>query len=440
MEGIQTTTLCDGVRFHTISDSRFKRNRITITFLTELSNENVSDNAMLFGLLKNGTRLTPSLTEIGKKLAALYGAGLSDAVSKFGSCQLLSLGCGGMADRYALDGEQISKELAELLCEVAFDPYLEENGYFCEAYTELEKNRMLDDIRSVINDKRGYALSRTSQLVARGKNFGIPRLGTLETAAKITPQSQKAAYDALLKTAQIEILCIGNGDFDAVKDTFATALANMRREYLPVVKNEILQRVDEVQRVSEQMAISQAKMVMAFSVGTHETDPLIPAIRLMNAMLGGTVTSKLFVHVREEKSLCYYCASRYDRLKSLLLIDSGVQQQNIDVAYDAILEQVEAMKQGNFTDEEMDQARLAMINSYRAVSDSPFSLENWYLGQLLSERMFTPAQEIEHLKAVTREQIIEAANRMQLDTVYRLECEPGMNAVNEEEFEEDEEE
>ena len=118
------------------------------------------------------------------------------------------------------------------------------------------------------------------------------------------------------------------------------------------------------------------------------------------------------------------------------MIDSGVQQQNLDIAYEAILEQVEAMKQGDFTEDEMEQARLAVINSYRSVSDNPASLESWYLGQLLSSRMYTPADEIENLKKVTREQIIEAANRLQLDTVYRLESDGAPGAAEEEEDEE----
>ncbi len=436
MDGIKTVTLSDGIRFHTMYDSRFKRCRITIALLTELSEEYVSDNALVFGLLKNATAKTPSFTEIGKRLAALYGAGMSDSVSKFGSCQLLSLGVGCMADAFALNGESISGELASILCEVAFEPYREQDGTLSKKYTALEKERLLDDIRAVINDKRGYAIGRTVQLLARGKKFGLPRLGSEESAENITPESQSAAYERLLKTAQIEILCVGNGDFDAVKETFVKALENVERSYVPFSEHEILPRVDEVIYHSEKMPISQAKMVIAFNAGTKETDELLPAMRLMNAMLGGTVTSKLFVHVREEKSLCYYCSSRYDRIKSLLMIDSGVQQQNLDIAYEAILEQVEAMKQGDFTEDEMEQARLAVINSYRSVSDNPASLESWYLGQLLSSRMYTPADEIENLKKVTREQIIEAANRLQLDTVYRLESDGAPGAAEEEEDEE----
>ncbi len=437
MDAIKTVHLSDGVRFHTIYDDRFKRCRITIALLTELDKTHVSDNAMLFGLLKNATAKTPSFTEIGKKLAALYGAGMSDAVSKFGSCQLLSLGAGGMADKFSLDDACISAELAALLCEVAFDPYLEEDGSFHKMYTALEKERLLDDIRSVINDKRGYALSRALELVARGESFGLSRLGDIETASKITPESQKQAYEHLLKTAQIEILCVGNGNFEAVKQTFAHALKDLDRDFVPVDAHKIVPRADKLQVVSEQMPVSQAKMVMAFTANTPETDALLPAMRLMNAMLGGTVTSKLFVHVREEKSLCYYCASRYDRIKSLLLIESGVQQQNLDIAYDAIMEQIDAMKAGDFTEDEMEQARLAMIGSYRAVLDSPGAMESWYLGQLLSGRMFTPLQEIENISKVTREQVIEAANRLQPDTVYRLECTPGAQAA--EDFEEEEE-
>ena len=68
--------------------------------------------------------------------------------------------------------------------------------------------------------------------------------------------------------------------------------------------------------------------MLGFRAGTAEPDGDVAAARLMNALLGGTPHSLLFRNVREKLSLCYYCASSYDRLKGILLVDSGVDGQN----------------------------------------------------------------------------------------------------------------
>ncbi len=420
MEELQTAILCDGVRFHMLKDARFKRCRITAAFLTPMCKEYAADHAMLFGLLKNATRLTPSFTELGKKLALMYGAGMSDAVSKFGDCQLISIGAGGIGDPYAPDGKPIAAELAKLLCEVIFDPFTESDGLFSNAYVELEKERLADDVRAVINDKRGYALRRAMMQIARGKSCGFSRLGEEEDVLRITRESQMEAYRRLLHTAQIEILCVGNADFEPVKQQFAKALSGIKRQFSPRPQMQPLP-VEPFQECREQIEIAQSRLVAAYTLHTKQDDPLLPAIRLMNAMLGGTSSSKLFLHVREEKSLCYYCGSSYDRILSLLLIDCGVERQKLNQALNAVKEQVAAIKGGGFSEEETEKARLSLINSYRSVSDSPSSLEGWYLGRLLSGISLTPAEEIARLEAVTRDEIIEAAGRMRLDTVYCLE-------------------
>ncbi len=431
MEELQTVLLREGVRFHMLKDSRFKRCRITVAFLTPMCREQAADHAMLFGLLKNATRLTPSFTELGKKLALMYGAGMSDAVSKFGNCQLISIGAGGIGDPYAPDGKPIAAGLAKLLCEVIFDPFTESDGLFSSEYVALEKERLIDDIRAVINDKRGYALHRAMMQIARGSACGLSRLGEEEDAKRITRQSQMEAYLRILRTAQIEILCIGNADFEPVKRQFAEALSKVERCFCPCRLTQPL-AVHAPQECREQIEIAQSRLVAAYTLHTEQTDPLLPAIRLMNTMLGGTASSKLFTHVREEKGLCYYCGSSYDRILSLLLIDCGVQRQKLDQALDAVEEQVAAMQGGNFTDEEIEKARLSIVNSYRSVSDEPGSLEGWYLGRLLSDLTLSPAEEIARLETVTRQEIVEAAQRMRLDTVYRLE---GQDAVSEEDVE-----
>lgn len=143
-------------------------------------------------------------------------------------------------------------------------------------------------------------------------------------------------------------------------------------------------------------------------------------MRLMTALYGGTPSSKLFLNVREKLSLCYYCAARYDRSAAIMLVDCGVEKENIESAKKEILVQLDEIRNGNFEHETLENTRLQIKNSLRAVSDYPGTLEEWYLSRILSDEIASPEEEMRAIDAVTREQVIEAAQQVRLDAVYLL--------------------
>ena len=144
------------------------------------------------------------------------------------------------------------------------------------------------------------------------------------------------------------------------------------------------------------------------------------AMRLMISLYGGTPSSKLFLNVREKMSLCYYCAARPNVSKGIAFVDCGVEHQNIKKAKEEILNQLDQIRKGNFTDEDLNYAKLSMVNAFRSAGDSAPSIEGWYLSQVLYGTERSPEMEAEAIDAIDRNAVIAAANQMQLDTVYLL--------------------
>ena len=140
----------------------------------------------------------------------------------------------------------------------------------------------------------------------------------------------------------------------------------------------------------------------------------------MTFLYGGSPFSRLFVHVREEKSLCYYCAARFDQMTGATLVDIGVERENQPRAKAAILEQLDAVAKGDFTDEELESARRSYVNSLHSVPDSLSGLESWYLTQILLGRSDTPEEAAAAMGDITREEVVAAAQKVTLDTVYFL--------------------
>ena len=72
------------------------------------------------------------------------------------------------------------------------------------------------------------------------------------------------------------------------------------------------------------MDVTQGKLAIGLHTGILGTDADYPALLLLNAVYGSSMTSKLFVNVREKLSLCYYASSAIEKNKGIMLISSGM--------------------------------------------------------------------------------------------------------------------
>lgn len=418
MNSINRKQLVDGVFFSSVKDSRFKTMKITANLIVPLSAETASANALLCGVLSRSCKAYPDFTKLSKKLSSLYGADLNVSVRKTGDRQVLSLSASGLDDRYALLGESIARELSLLLCSVIFEPNLENNS-FVESEVEQERRQLLDLIDSEFNDKRIYANSQLVKNMCANEVFGIKRYGTAEKIKEVTPSSLYDTWQNLLRTAIFEIMYIGDSPSEKAEEVFSNAFAEINRTPAEVT-TEIVRSVDKIKRVSEEMDLSQSKLVIGFRTACAVPDKEVNATRLMCAILGGTASSKLFCNVREKQSLCYYCASRYNRHNGILTVDSGVEGENIEKAEQGILKEIADMKKGEITDFEIEATKMAVINSFYSSNDTVSGIESWYSSQLFDDSFKSIEELSEEINSVTKEEIVKAAQKLTLDTVYVL--------------------
>ena len=389
------TVLGDGIRFNSIIDERYKTNRLSISFILPLMRETASVYALLPSVLRKGTASCPDFTEFSKKLAMLYGTQVGYGVSAIGDCQVITVSIGTIDDSYALAGEKLLEEATKILSEVVLEPVLE-NGVFRETDIALEKQSLIDLIESEINEKRHYALNRTMSILCAGEPAGVNKYGYIEDVKKITPQSATEAYTQLLKTARIEIMSVGCGDPKRSAEMLKEAFSRVEREpsSFPIFT---VNKETEQKEETDRMNLSQSKLVLGFRTKTAPNEADLNAVRLMLALYGGTPSSKLFLNVREKLSLCYYCAARPNVSKGIAFVDCGVEHENIEKAKAEILHQLELIRSGDFTDEELQHAKLSMINSFRSAGDSASAVEGWYLSQVLYGTANSPEMEAERI-------------------------------------------
>ncbi len=402
---------------------QFKTSAVSVNIITPLD-KNASAKALLIHLLSRTNKEYSTLTQMNRQLASLYGAVLSPSVSKVGEAHILTLSLVSIDDRFSLGGESILLEGMKLLLDCLFTPDITHEG-FREENMLREKRLLSEKIDSQNDDKIAYAFKRMTEEMCCDEAYCISPLGTKEKISSLTGKDIFAQWKNMLLTCPIQINATGSFDEEKTTAVIKKYFSRLDRKDSDIIypRTEFISESYDVRTVKEKQKVQQGKLVVGFRAGmTYDMDNFA-AIKVMNAIFGSGTFSKLFTNVREKMSLCYYCSSRLINNKGIIAVQSGVETENTRKALDAILNELEEVKQGHFTDETIEAAKLSLKESYLSVSDSVVSIDNWMTSECLSGDFMTPDMYIAMTETVSREEIIVAANMVTQDTVYILESE-----------------
>ncbi len=406
----------NGITVSEINDKKFKSDCIVVRFITPASDEYSPAYSLLVDLLSVSSGSYPSREILAEACAELYGTVINSFAYKVSDSQIFGLSVNFIGDEYTIGGEKISVKASEMLLDCIFNPQIE-NGRFPENYFNLKKQELIDSINSIVNNKRQYAVVKAQELTFEGEPASCSPFTSAENTKKLTQDDVVKAYKRILSEAMIDITFCGGGNNAQAKKLVLDKFGELDRKLsAPQSFNKPSPLKKEVCRKEERMAVKQCKTVMSFK-GDCEN---FYANKLMCAMLGGAPTSKLFLNVREKLSLCYYCASGIIEGKNTMIIDSGLDEDKLEVAEKEILKQLEAMQNGNFTQEELENTKLFLSGAYRSNYDTVTDMNSWYFFQAVRSTAYSPDEVGEIINKITAEDIIASAKSYKLDTVYTL--------------------
>lgn len=408
-----------GVFLTQIKTDKFKTCFMSATLLKNLSVADASLNALMPHVLRRGTARHQDMQSISAALDSLYGARLEPTVRKKGDVQCVGFASSVIDDAYA-PGNTLIEDAARMMGESLLSPVLE-NGRFKEEYVAGERVNLVDRIRSQINDKRIYARNRLTELMCADEPYGVNVLGSEQSAAAITAGELHDFYHNTLASSRVELFFCGSGGHERAEAALRRAFEKLPRTgAVTPVKTGIRLREGKLRNVEETMDITQGKLSIGFRTGITAQDEKLPAMMMLNAVFGGTTTSKLFMNVRERLSLCYFASSSLDRLKGVLNVYSGIEFDRYETARDEIFAQLEACRRGEIEDWELEGARSVIVSSLRSYLDSQASLEDFWLSQSIAGLEYTPQDMAARIEKVTREEVVACAKILEPDTIYFL--------------------
>lgn len=415
---LETTDIKEGIRLHKIKTNKYKTNLMSVFLTSKLSRDDITKKALILTVLRRGTNNLKTQEEISKKLEELYGASFDCGIDKLGDKHVLKFYVESLNEQYLYQKEDILSQSLNILFDIVFNPLLE-NGVFKQEYIDEEKQNLRIIIEGQKDNKAAYATQRCIEEMYKEKPYGLYKYGYVEDLEKIDSKNLYEAYLDLIKSCKIDIFV--SGDFDE-KTLEEKVKSNQQISKLEPRKVEYLDEESESSNtqeeniVRENMQISQGKLNIGLDVLSDNKS----AVSVYNAILGGGANSKLFQNVREKASLAYSAGSIYIKPKSKIIIKTGIEHKNYEKALQIIKEQIDDMKNGKFSDEDIQHAKELIIASFKAMQDEQDSEISFYFGREIQKESKDIDKQIKEVSEVTKQNIVDVANKIKINTIFFL--------------------
>ena len=413
----------EGIKIHKIETNQFKTNLYAVFLATPLKRENVTKDALIAAVLRRGTKNIISQDKISKELEEMYGASFDCGIEKTGDNHIIKFYLEALNEEFLPEKEELTQKCINILLDIVTNPFVENNG-FKQEYVDGEKENLKQIINGKIDNKARYSLDRCIEEIFKGEPYGLYKYGYVEDLEKITPQNLYEYYKELIKNCKIDIYYSGIFDNDNTEKIIEKRLQennieSRNAEY--VINNEMTEKKQksETKTVEESMDVTQGKLVLGLQIDDNNKNSRFAA-SVYNAILGGGANSKLFQNVREKNSLAYTASSSYIRTKNVILVHCGIDIEKYEKALETIKEQIEDMKKGNFTDKDIEDAKKLIIASVKSISAEQDTEITYDYGQELSNEHTTIKDYQQNIEQVKREQIVDIANKININTIYFL--------------------
>ena len=421
----QKSELKEGITFHSIETNKFKTNLFALFITIPLERNAVTTRALLPAVLRRGCKTYPTQEQINKTLEEMYGASFYFGIDKNGDNKFIKFYIEGINEKYLPEPEPVGEKCLDMLLQVVLNPLIQQ-GKFQDDYVACEKNNLKNIIASKIDNKRQYAYDRCIEEMYMDDPYGIYKYGYLEEVDDITPESLAQGYEELINRAKIDIFVSGDQvqklEEVAKNHPLIQALNPRKPDFClnQVIREEKIEfKLEPKKVVQEIMQVNQGNLILGLDVGV-ETEEEKEIANLYNAILGGGANSKLFQNVREKESLAYTAGSNYTKQKAAIFVRCGIEMENYEKAVAIIMQQLEDMQCGVFSEEDVESAKELMKANIRGIPEEQDAELTYAYGQEMAGKETTLDEYAKKIEAVTKKQIVTLAKRVRIDTVYFL--------------------
>lgn len=400
---------------HFLKTTDFKSIFVSLFLINDFNKENLTKNFLLRKLLTFSSKNLKDEQEVIRKVYELYNAGIFISNDICNNVITTSFEIEILEDKYTEDG--LTKRALEYFFDTIFNPNIID-GKFEKNNYELALKAVNNYYDRLKENKSSYAISRAySKMDYEYLKYGIN--GDRQQLKNIDRENMVTYYNDLFKTANANIFVIGSFDDEEmltiINNNLKNRLYKNPNNYKEVVFSENNSIIDEedIEKNNQSILVMIYKIL---NITERERNVVLP---IFNRILGVGNNSKLFKNVREKNSLCYDIRSTFLRGESILDVKAGISYENKDRAVELIKEEIYNMKQGNITDNEIDEAKKFRMKSLKQFEDENDSILYIKESSILFNNDDLQKRKDE-VDTVTKNEIVDLANKLDLNIIYML--------------------
>lgn len=411
-----------GVFLSALKTDKFKTAALSVTLLTQLDHEHAYLDALIPSVLRRGTVRHPDMASIMRRLEEMYGAAAVPVSLCVGEVKAMGFYSTFPEGRFLPGGADELADAAGLLGELLLAPNTR-GGLLLPDYVNSERAKLAERIRAAKNDRISYAFQRLIEQMCSCEALSASVLSDPDEAESIHYTKLTRRYRDLLAASPVEVFYCGAEDYRVVRETVLGTLGALPRGELDFdIGTDVRMNAVEAEprRFYETMDVGQGKLAMGWRLGDCMEEPDLAALRVFNAVYGGTATSKLFREIREARSLCYYASSGIDDVKGLLYVHSGIDKANYDAAVEGIMDELGKIGRGEISPDELAAAQRYCAQALRLVPDDPVELMMHYLKMNIIGADISPEELAAACEGVTAGEVAGIARGTECDAIYFL--------------------
>lgn len=407
-----------GYTLHVIPTKKFKNITMSLKLENKLTKENVTKRSLLSFMLTGGTVDHPSTQALSSHLEDLYGMNFGTNLATKGLGQVLNLSSVCINEAFLPYPEDLLVQQVKLFNDVLYHPNVKD-GKFDEQTFNIKKKELKERLIVQNDDKFMYGLNQLFINMGEGGFLSISNNGYIDEIDQITNEELYQYLLQCIKDDVKHLYVVGDVDENIVT-VFKENLSFETDPTMEQIVTNFKTSKTEVLEVIEKQDVTQSKLNMGYVVDCNFLDPMSYAMTVFNAIFGGFSQSRLFKVVREKHSLCYYISSSYGAFSGIMTVNAGIEGSDYQKAKELIAKELANIQNGDFSDDEIDLAKLMLKSSLTKTKDEPMSLITLAYNRDLTNKQESNDEYLEKILKVTKDEIIAASKRVHLDTIFLL--------------------
>ena len=410
---------CNSFNVHTIKTDKFKTSHIEVIFRDIANKEEMGAYSFLADMLSQSSKTYPRKKDLITRFEELYKIIVYATTLRVGNILDFHISLDFINPEYINDHNYL-EEVIKTLFDIVENPNVTNDEFDLKTFN-IVKERLKREINSLKENPMKQSIKEAFKAMNANTPTSYELLGTLENLEKITPSSLYKTYKNLRKNFKVDIFLIGNLEMD---DTIQLIKKYFKNRYIIENKLDLMVDNKEVKRLVVKSMSSdnvQSNLVMIFNLKNLTDIEKNITFNVFNYLYGsGGLTSKLYQSIREKNSLCYAISSMYLKYDKLLLVHISLEEANVKKATSLVKKELKNMQAGNFTEEELKDAINNMIISLDMAQDNNVSIINNYVFHVF-DNLPMPEERVEMFKNIKKEDVINVAKKVKLNTIFTLE-------------------